>query len=107
VKQIGERVGGRGVAFLLGVAFSLGFCPTMVLLFFGMVMPMTVQSSYGVILPPIFALGTAFPLLLFFALMIVFGVDWTILKKAKQWGLYVYKVSGLFFNMIIQLAQDS
>lgn len=100
VKQMGERLGGRGGAFLLGVAFSLGFCPTMVLLFFGMVMPITLQSSYGVILPSVFALGTAFPLLLFFALMIVFGVDRTILKRARQWGLYVYKVSGLFLTIL-------
>lgn len=100
VKNMGERAGRKSGAFLLGVAFSLGFCPTMVLLFFGMVMPLAVQSTYGILLPSVFALGTAFPLLLFFAIVIGFGLDRTILKKARQWGRIVYKVSGAFLILL-------
>ncbi len=100
VKKMAERSGGKSGAFLFGVAFSLGFCPTMVLLFFGMVMPLALQSSYGVILPSVFALGTAFPLLVFFAIVIGFGLDRTILKKVKQWGRIIYKVSGAFLIIL-------
>ncbi|WP_245809853.1 sulfite exporter TauE/SafE family protein [Cohnella massiliensis] len=69
VQKISEQAGGRGGAYLMGVAFSLGFCPTMVLLFFGWLMPVAIQSSYGLILPSVFAIGTAFPLLIFFAIV--------------------------------------
>src|SRR5690606_34404801 len=68
--KISERVGGKAGAFLMGVAFSLGFCPTMVLLFFGWMMPVALQSPYGIILPSVFAVGTSFPLLIFFGIII-------------------------------------
>lgn len=100
VKNVAERAGGRRGAFLLGIAFSLGFCPTMALLFFGWVMPLAMQSSYGFVLPSVFAIGTAFPLLLFFAIMIGFGLDRATIKKARQWGRWVYKLSGVFLIVL-------
>lgn len=100
VTRVSKRVGGKGGAFLMGVAFSLGFCPTMVLLFFGWMMPVAMQSSYGVILPSVFAIGTAFPLLVFFAIIIGFGMERALIKKARQWGRYVYKLSGVFLIVL-------
>jgi len=98
--KISERVGGKAGAFLMGVAFSLGFCPTMVLLFFGWMMPVALQSPYGIILPSVFAVGTSFPLLIFFGIIIGFGIDRTIVKKARQWGRYIYKASGVFLILL-------
>ena len=42
-------MGGGGTlnAFLLGVAFSFAFCPTLALLFFGYVIPTTIKSATG------------------------------------------------------------
>ncbi|MBN2981771.1 sulfite exporter TauE/SafE family protein [Cohnella algarum] len=100
VQRMSERAGGKWGAFLMGVAFSLGFCPTMVLLFFGWMMPVAIQSSYGFILPSVFAVGTAFPLLLFFGIVIGFGLDRTIVKKARQWGRVIYRVSGVFLIVL-------
>ncbi|MBI2755938.1 MAG: sulfite exporter TauE/SafE family protein [Chloroflexi bacterium] len=59
-----ERAGGglRG-SFLLGTAFAFAFCPTLFLLFFGLTIPLALQSSMGVLYPPAFALGTTLPLL--------------------------------------------
>lgn len=54
---------GAGGAFLLGVAFSLAFCPTLFLLFFGLTIPMALRSPVGVVYPALFALGTTLPLL--------------------------------------------
>ncbi|HBY97076.1 MAG: sulfite exporter TauE/SafE family protein [Ardenticatenaceae bacterium] len=54
---------GAGGAFLLGVAFSLAFCPTLFLLFFGLTIPMALRSPMGVVYPAVFALGTTLPLL--------------------------------------------
>ncbi|WP_336775255.1 urease accessory protein UreH domain-containing protein [Paenibacillus sp. MMO-58] len=100
VQKLSQRAGSKGGAFLMGVAFSLGFCPTMVLLFFGWMMPVAMQSSYGFILPSVFAVGTALPLLLFFALVIGFGLERTAMKKAKKWGNMIYKISGIFLIVL-------
>jgi cytochrome c biogenesis protein CcdA len=51
-------------AFWLGVAFSLGFCPTMAMLFFGALVPLILDSPAGMLLPVIFAIGTALPVIL-------------------------------------------
>ncbi|NEW08606.1 sulfite exporter TauE/SafE family protein [Paenibacillus sp. SYP-B3998] len=96
ISKQSERVGGTGGAFLLGVAFSLGFCPTMYVLFFGTLMPISLQSSYGVILPPIFAVGTAMPFLLFLGLTIGLNLDRTMIKHAKRWGNHIQKLAGVF-----------
>jgi cytochrome c-type biogenesis protein len=54
---------GAGGAFLLGTAFSFAFCPTLFLLFFGLTIPLALQSPVGVVYPGLFALGTTLPLL--------------------------------------------
>ena len=54
---------GAAGAFLLGTAFSFAFCPTLFLLFFGLTIPLALQSPVGVVYPGVFALGTALPLL--------------------------------------------
>lgn len=54
--------GARG-AFVLGVAFSLAFCPTLFLLFFMLTIPLALASPLGVVFPAVFALGTTLPLL--------------------------------------------
>ncbi len=54
--------GARG-SFLLGVAFAFAFCPTLFWLFFGLTIPLALQSPVGILYPPAFALGTTLPLL--------------------------------------------
>ncbi|HYF77057.1 MAG TPA: sulfite exporter TauE/SafE family protein [Symbiobacteriaceae bacterium] len=51
-------------AFWLGAAFSLGFCPTMALIFFGRLVPLTVEAEAGLVLPVLFTVGTALPVIL-------------------------------------------
>ncbi|MBI3176872.1 MAG: sulfite exporter TauE/SafE family protein [Chloroflexi bacterium] len=61
-----ERVRGRrGIlpAYLLGVAFSFTFCPTLFWLFFGLTIPLAIASPGGLIFPGVFAIGTALPVL--------------------------------------------
>ncbi len=60
--------------FLLGVLFALAFCPYSAVLFFGMLIPLTIQSTSGLILPIIFAIATALPVILF-AWIIAFAVS--------------------------------
>ena len=53
---------GDGGAFLLGATYSLAFCPTMALLFFGWLVPLGIRAPGpgGLVLPAIFAVGTAY-----------------------------------------------
>jgi cytochrome c-type biogenesis protein len=61
---IEDRAGaGWSGAFLLGTAFSFAFCPTLFLLFFGLMIPLALVSPTGVAFPAIFAVGTALPLI--------------------------------------------
>lgn len=56
-------------AYALGLAFGLVFCPTLFLLFFGLMIPFAVASPQGAVFPAVFALGTAAPVLVVLTLM--------------------------------------
>lgn len=51
--------------FLLGVVFALAFCPYSGVLYFMMLIPMTIQSASGLYLPVIFAITTGIPVIIF------------------------------------------
>lgn len=59
----GEQMGRRGGwgAFLLGVLFSLAFCPTSGIFYFGMLIPMSAAETGGYLLPAVFAVATGLP----------------------------------------------
>jgi len=57
------RGGGAGRAYLLGVAFSFAFCPTLFWLFFGLTIPLALRSTGGLAFPAVFAVGASLPLL--------------------------------------------
>ena len=60
-----ERLAPRGLvgAYLLGVAFSFAFCPTLFWLFFGLTLPLALRSSGGWMFPGLFAVGSSLPVL--------------------------------------------
>ncbi|MFC2100511.1 aromatic aminobenezylarsenical efflux permease ArsG family transporter [Bacteroidota bacterium] len=51
-------------ALLLGILFALAFCPYSGVLYFGMLIPMTVASAKGLILPVVFAIATGLPVII-------------------------------------------
>lgn len=63
--RLSQRMRRRGAAgaFLLGVAFSFAFCPTLFWLFFGLTLPLALKSTAGWLFPGLFALGASLPLL--------------------------------------------
>ncbi|MCG8702353.1 MAG: aromatic aminobenezylarsenical efflux permease ArsG family transporter [Bacteroidales bacterium] len=78
-----NKPGGYGGALLLGVLFALAFCPYSGVLYFGMLIPITVSSIKGLYLPVVFALATGLPVII---------IAW----------LLAYSVSGIgkFYNRI-------
>lgn len=79
----GERLKNKGAwgALLLGILFSLAFCPTSGVFYFGMLIPMAAAEAGGYWLPMIFAVATGLPVVI---------VAW----------ILAYSVSGLgrFYN---------
>lgn len=62
--------GGVAGGFGLGAAFAFAFCPTLALLFFTFLLPLTLATQGGFLLPGFFAIGTMLPLAVFTALLL-------------------------------------
>jgi len=50
-------------AFMIGFLFAMAFCPYSGVLYFGILIPMTISQPAGLVLPLVFALATAIPVL--------------------------------------------
>jgi len=61
-------------ALLLGVLFAFAFCPYSGVLFFGVLIPLVLKSKEALLLPPLFALGTGIPVIIF-SFIIAFSVQ--------------------------------
>lgn len=84
--------------FFLGVVYSLAFCPTLFWLFFGIVIPLGVSTHGGIILPGIFAIGTAIPLLVI-TFFLAYGIGTTNLftRNVPRINAILQKVVGVIF----------
>jgi len=73
-QRIGERIAKWGPfgALLLGALFALTFCPVSAAFFFGSLLPLAVEQQSPVLLPALFGIGTAIPVL-GFAVAIALG----------------------------------
>jgi len=87
-------------SFMLGFSFSLAFCPTMFVLFFVTLMPVVLSSTYGFILPPIFAIGTAIPLLIFIFIIWFLGGSGVIMKKGRKFGMVIQRIAGILMFLL-------
>lgn len=88
-------------AFLIGVLFALAFCPYSGILYFGMLIPMTIQSSFGLILPIVFALATGIPVLIFAWLLAytVSGVG-KLYSRIKFFEYWFRKIVAVLFIVV-------
>jgi cytochrome c-type biogenesis protein len=96
---------------LLGIVFALAFCPYSGVLYFGMLIPMTVSSVSGLYLPIIFALGTGIPVIIF-AWLIAFSVGtigstYNNMKTFEIWFRRVVAVLfigvGIYYTVLLLL----
>jgi len=83
--------------FLLGVVFALAFCPYSGVLYFGMLIPLTVSTS-GLHLPVVFAIATGIPVILF-AWLIAFTISGvgSLYKKIKAFEFWFRKAVAIIF----------
>lgn len=73
---LARKLATRGLwgSFLLGALFALSFCPVSAALFFGSLLPVAVNTGSGILVPWLYGIGTALPVLLF-ALVIGIGMN--------------------------------
>lgn len=81
-------------SFLMGVSFTLAFCPTMFILFFITLMPIVLSSSYGAVLPAVFGLGTSLPLLFAIFLIWYLELGGNLMRRGRRIGQLVQKIAG-------------
>ncbi|MDD5681066.1 MAG: aromatic aminobenezylarsenical efflux permease ArsG family transporter [Candidatus Omnitrophica bacterium] len=100
-KQTALAESGAKGSFVLGVVFALSFCPIAAALFFGSLIPLALKSTYGIILPFFYGIGTGIPVVIF-ALGIAIGV-----KSFSKWfhrittlELYTRKITGIIFLFV-------
>ncbi|QDU89269.1 Cytochrome C biogenesis protein transmembrane region [Pirellulimonas nuda] len=88
VKQRIDRLGIWG-ALALGVLFALAFCPTSAALFFGNVMA-SVSAGSTVLLPLLYGIGTALPVLGFAVLIALgskkLGEAFNVVSHTERWA---------------------
>jgi len=96
-QQRAEKFGLAG-AFLLGVIFALSFCPVSAALFFGSLIPLSVQHSSGVLLPLVYGIGTALPVF-FFGVVIALGANSLAgaFHKVTQFEKWARRITGGVF----------
>ena len=87
------RRGGLG-ALMLGVLFALAFCPTSGVFYFGMLIPMSANATMGYLLPVLFAIATALPVLV---------VAWILAFSAGQIGAVYGKMQVIqkWLNIVV------
>jgi len=98
--KLQEKIGDRGLigSLLMGFLFALAFCPYSAVLFFGILMPMAIETTAGVGLPPIYGIGTGLPVVIF-AVALTLGVSemGKHIERLQKVERYLRKVIGVVF----------
>jgi len=90
--------GGPWGAALLGALFALSFCPVSAALFFGSLVPLSLQHGSKVVLPVVYGLGTALPVVLL--AMVAMGGTKALsgaLKRVGTFEVWARRVTGIVF----------
>lgn len=88
-------------ALMLGGVFALAFCPTSAALFFGSLIPMSIERESAFLLPLVFGIGTSLPVVIF-ALLIALGVNWigSLFNHLSIAERYLRLITGILFLAI-------
>ena len=94
-------------AGLLGVIFALSFCPVSAALFFGSLLPLAIKYESSVLLPSLYGVATALPVLLF-AILVALGAQslgqaFNKLTRIEWWARRitgaVFVVVGIYYSL--------
>ncbi|TSA27745.1 MAG: sulfite exporter TauE/SafE family protein [Bacteroidetes bacterium] len=88
-------------ALLLGIIFAMAFCPYSGVLYFAMLIPLTIASPDGLFLPLIFAIATGLPVIIFaWLLAFAAGNVGKFYDRIKVFELWFRRVVALLFILV-------
>lgn len=98
--KVNEERSNRGYwsSFVMGVVFALAFCPFSGVLYFGVLIPMTIAAPSGLLLPPVFAVATGLPVVVI-AYLLAYSVGniGKFYSKVKNFEKWFKRVIALVF----------
>ena len=98
-----DKLKGMWGSLLLGMLFAMAFCPTIGVLYFGMLIPMSAQATVGYLLPVVFAFATGLPVILvaWFLAYSVAGVGkfYNRMKILQKWFNIVVAILFIFVGL--------
>lgn len=85
-------------AGLLGIIFALSFCPVSAALFFGSLFSIAVKHGSGILLPSLYGVGTALPVLCF-AILMAISTRWVsrAYNKLAAFEIWARKITAIIF----------
>ena len=88
-------------AVLLGVVFALAFCPYSGVLFFGMLIPITIATPSGLYLPLVFAIATGIPVIVF-AWILAYAVSGigNVYNKIRSFEIWFRRGVAVLFILV-------
>jgi len=96
-------------SILLGMLFALAFCPYSGVLFFGLLIPLILKSKEALLLPPLFAIGTGLPVIIF-SLVIAFSIKhlsraFTVVGRIEKTMRFIvasiFIITGVYYSQFL------
>jgi cytochrome c-type biogenesis protein len=86
---------------LLGMIFAMAFCPYSGVLYFAMLIPMTIASASGLYLPVVFAIATGLPVIIFaWLLAYAVGNVGKLYDRIKVFELWFRRIVAVLFILV-------
>lgn len=95
-------------ALLLGIVFAMAFCPYSGVLYFGMLIPITITSASGLYLPLVFAIATGLPVIVI-AWLLAYSISsigsfYNKMKIFEKWSrlmiAIIFILVGIYYILI-------
>ena len=100
-KMENKSGGGFWGVLLLGIVFALAFCPYSGVLYFGMLMPMTISSATGMYLPLFFAIAIGIPVIIFaWPIASSVGSIGNVYNKLKTFEIWFRLIIAVLFIVV-------
>ena len=108
-EKLQQRIDALGIwgALPLGMVFALSFCPTSAWWFFGSLIPLSLNANSSTVLPCLYGVGTALPVLVF-ALLLALSTQsvvkaYNVFSKVEWWARiitgWVFIAIGVYFSL--------
>lgn len=104
--KLTEKIGEKGhgscwSSLLLGMVFALAFCPYSGVLYFVMLIPISIASAGGLYLPAVFAVATGLPVIIFaWLLAYAVGNVGKLYNRIKIFELWFRRIVAVLFILV-------